>query len=167
MARLSSVNSTSVYQGLTLDMMSPIISLEFLKGMKDTVGVVIYFVQYTQFEHTIYPPLTMIYFVMFMLLMPILLLNMLIAMMGQTYTDITANSEKEWVRQWAKIVMVLERAFSKDALLKYQDQYSVPVDNPPKNESEHMSKNNSIILTAFPQCNLGMEPQEASVKSKP
>ena len=75
--------------------------------MKDTVGVVIYFVQYTQFEHTIYPPLTMIYFVMFMLLMPILLLNMLIAMMGQTYTDISANSEKECVRQLAKIVMVL------------------------------------------------------------
>lgn len=82
----------------------------------------------------------MIFFVIFMLLMPVLLLNMLIAMMGNTYTDLTANSEKEWIRQWAKIVMVLERAFSKDALIKYQELYSIPVDNPAKNEAEHMSE---------------------------
>ena len=79
-----------------------------------------------------------------MMLMPILLLNMLIAMMGNTYMNIIAKSEKEWIRQWAKIVMVLERAFSKDSLLKFQNQYAVPVDSPPKIDAEHLSK--SVIL---------------------
>lgn len=73
-----------------------------------------------------------------MMVMPILLLNMLIAMMGNTYLNITAKSEKEWIRQWAKIVLVLERAFTKESLSKFQDQYSVSVDNPPKIDAEHM-----------------------------
>lgn len=79
-------------------------------------------------------------FVIFMMVMPILLLNMLIAMMGNTYMNIIAKSEKEWIRQWAKIVMVLERAFTKDSLLKFQDQYSVSVENPPKIDAEHMGE---------------------------
>lgn len=77
---------------------------------------------------------------LFMLIMPILLLNMLIAMMGNTYINIIAKSEKEWIRQWAKIVLVLERAFPKDSLLKFQNQYSVPIDSPFKVDAEHLSK---------------------------
>jgi hypothetical protein len=38
----------------------------------------------------------------------ILLLNMLIAMMGNTYALVIQQSEKEWVKQWAKIVITLE-----------------------------------------------------------
>lgn len=45
-----------------------------------------------------------------MVFVPILLLNMLIAMMGNTYAHVTEQSEKEWVKQWAKIVISLERA---------------------------------------------------------
>lgn len=87
-----------------------------------------------------YPPLTKIVFILFMLMMPILLLNMLIAMMGNTYTNITVKSEKEWIRQWAKIVLVLERSYSPETLSIYQKQYSVAVDNPPKADAEYMSE---------------------------
>lgn len=36
---------------------------------------------------------------MFMILVPILLLNMLIAMMGNTYAHVIEQSEKEWMKQ--------------------------------------------------------------------
>ena len=38
-------------------------------------------------------------FVIFILLVMILLLNMLIAMMGNTYALVIQQSEKEWVKQ--------------------------------------------------------------------
>ncbi|PVD25324.1 hypothetical protein C0Q70_15824 [Pomacea canaliculata] len=69
--------------------------------------------------------LTKLVFVIFMILMPILLLNMLIAMMGNTYTQVISKSEKQWRKQWAKIVVVLERGFSKKQLLQFQKDYSV------------------------------------------
>lgn len=62
--------------------------------------------------------------------MPILLMNMLIAMMTATFEKVIINAEKDWIHQWAKIVIVLERTFSNDELLKYQRMYSVKIDNP-------------------------------------
>lgn len=56
-------------------------------------------VQYEVFNYSRYSPLTKIVFAIFMILMPILLLNMLIAMMGNTYNQVIAKSEKEWRRQ--------------------------------------------------------------------
>lgn len=38
-------------------------------------------------------------FTIFMVLVPILLLNMLIAMMGNTYAHVIEQSEKEWMKQ--------------------------------------------------------------------
>ena len=55
--------------------------------------------QYEVFNYSRYSPLTKIVFAIFMILMPILLLNMLIAMMGNTYNQVIAKSEKEWRRQ--------------------------------------------------------------------
>jgi len=43
--------------------------------------------------------LTKAVFVAFAVLVPILLINMLIAMMGNTYEQIIRRSEKEWKRQ--------------------------------------------------------------------
>ena len=45
------------------------------------------------------PELTKAVFVVFAILVPILLLNMLIAMMANTYEHIISRSEKEWKRQ--------------------------------------------------------------------
>lgn len=43
-----------------------------------------------------------------MVIVAVLLINMLIAMMGNTYTKI-AETKNEWQRQWARIVLVVER----------------------------------------------------------
>ena len=66
-------------------------------------------------------------FVIFMIMVPILLLNMLIAMMGNTYALVIQQSEKEWVKQWAKIVIALERAVNQTNCKEYLVSYSIKV----------------------------------------
>ncbi|CAG5121339.1 unnamed protein product [Candidula unifasciata] len=81
--------------------------------------------KYDVFNLSHYAPLTKIIFGLFLILVPILLLNMLIAMMGNTHLKIISKSTKEWWKQWAKIVVVLESGISKKKLLQYQKAYSV------------------------------------------
>ncbi|ESO84317.1 hypothetical protein LOTGIDRAFT_132455, partial [Lottia gigantea] len=81
--------------------------------------------KYETFNYARYVWLTKFEFFIFMILVPILLLNMLIAMMGNTYHNIITKSEKEWRRQWAKILIVLERGFFKKQLLRFQREYSI------------------------------------------
>jgi hypothetical protein len=54
-------------------------------------------------------------FISFMILVPILLLNMLIAMMGNTYSQVIERSEKEWVKQ---VSSETRNAFSELNLVK-------------------------------------------------
>ncbi len=61
-----------------------------------------------------------------MAIVAILLINMLIAMMGNTYTKI-AESANEWQRQWARIVLVVERGISPSARHASQGVYSQPM----------------------------------------
>lgn len=63
-----------------------------------------------------------------MLLVTMLLINMLIAMMTNTYTDISANS-LEWLRQWSAIIMMMEQSFDSQTRLKYQQAYSIPMED--------------------------------------
>jgi hypothetical protein len=55
--------------------------------------------QYADLSNTAYPILSKTVFAIFMVLVPILLLNMLIAMMGNTYAHVIEQSEKEFVKQ--------------------------------------------------------------------
>lgn len=61
-----------------------------------------YFPQYVDFGHTRIAVLTKAVFFVFALVVPILLLNMLIAMMGNTYQQIISRSVKEQKRQVAQ-----------------------------------------------------------------
>ncbi|KOB61355.1 Nanchung, partial [Operophtera brumata] len=56
----------------------------------------------------------------------ILLVNMLIAMMGNTYQKI-AETRNEWQRQWARIVLVVERGVPPAQRLKNLLTYSQPM----------------------------------------
>ena len=58
-----------------------------------------------------------------MAIVAVLLINMLIAMMGNTYTKI-AETKNEWQRQWARIVLVVERGIPPHDRLKNFNQYS-------------------------------------------
>lgn len=59
--------------------------------------------QYPDLNNTTYPNLSKTVFVIFMIFVPILLLNMLIAMMGNTYAQVIERSEKEWMKQVRKL----------------------------------------------------------------
>ena len=59
----------------------------------------------------------------FVMIVTILLLNLLIAMMGDTYAKIAAI-KNEWMRQWARTVLIVERSCSPKERLKFQDLYA-------------------------------------------
>ena len=54
---------------------------------------------------TPYSKMAKVVFVLFQILIPILLLNMLIAMMGNTYGIVIESAEKEFLKAWAKVSM--------------------------------------------------------------
>lgn len=54
---------------------------------------------YEEFQCTNYEPLTKTLFVFYMFVMPIMMINILIAMMGNTYTTVIAQAEKAWRQQ--------------------------------------------------------------------
>ncbi|CAH2057154.1 unnamed protein product, partial [Iphiclides podalirius] len=88
---------------------------------------------YTDLAMTTYPNLAKAVFAVFMVFVPILLLNMLIAMMGNTYAHVIEQSEKEWVKQWAKIVVALEQSVAQEDAHRYLQEYSIglgPSDDP-------------------------------------
>ena len=59
-------------------------------------------------------------FVLFQILIPILLLNMLIAMMGNTYGIVIESAEKEFLKAWAKVRNSLFD-FCREKALYYSD----------------------------------------------
>uniref|UniRef100_A0A915A642 Ion transport domain-containing protein n=1 Tax=Parascaris univalens TaxID=6257 RepID=A0A915A642_PARUN len=67
-------------------------------------------------------------FIVYLLLVTILLINMLIAMMTNTYTEVSANS-LEWLRQWSAIILMMEQSFDPATRLKYQAIYSIPMED--------------------------------------
>ncbi len=56
---------------------------------------------------------------LFLAIVHVLLVNLLIAMMGDTYTKI-AEIKNEWMRQWAKTVLIVERGIPPKERLRQQ-----------------------------------------------
>ncbi|KAF3427515.1 hypothetical protein E2986_12915 [Frieseomelitta varia] len=81
---------------------------------------------YGAFERTQHEIEAKLLFVLYMAIVAILLVNMLIAMMGNTYQKI-AETRNEWQRQWARIVLVVERGVSPEERLKKLMDYSQPM----------------------------------------
>lgn len=72
--------------------------------------------------------LGLIMFFLFIILGALLIVNMLIAMMGNTYLKV-AETEKEWTRQWARIVLATERMLTPKKRLAVQELYSKSLDS--------------------------------------
>ncbi|KAL7305423.1 hypothetical protein TKK_0002166 [Trichogramma kaykai] len=81
---------------------------------------------YDAFENTEHEIEAKSLFVVYMAIVAILLVNMLIAMMGNTYQKI-AETRNEWQRQWARIVLVVERGVAPAERLKKLNDYSQPM----------------------------------------
>ncbi|XP_071540423.1 uncharacterized protein nan isoform X2 [Panulirus ornatus] len=81
---------------------------------------------YSALECTDHEKTGKVLFMIFMAIVALLLINLLIAMMGNTYTRI-AEMKNEWMRQWARIVLVVERGLSPEERLKHLMTYSQPM----------------------------------------
>ncbi|XP_058065420.1 transient receptor potential cation channel subfamily V member 5 [Anopheles bellator] len=81
---------------------------------------------YGALENTDHEFCAKILFVVYMVIVAVLLVNMLIAMMGNTYQKI-AETKNEWQRQWARIVLVVERGVPPKERLKNLMSYSQPM----------------------------------------
>ncbi|OUC42205.1 putative ankyrin repeat protein, partial [Trichinella nativa] len=81
--------------------------------------------EYEQLECSYYSVLLKILFICYLVVMPIMLINMLLAMMGNTYTTIISQAEKAWRFQLAEMVIRLERYYSKEKLAQFQLNYSI------------------------------------------
>ncbi|XP_076304093.1 uncharacterized protein LOC143222084 [Tachypleus tridentatus] len=88
------------------------------------------FFESRSFSQTIYYVLTWFVFAVFVVMMPILMINILIAMMGNTYCDVITQSEREFVKQWAKIVVALEKSVSPKQAKAYMQSYSIKLATP-------------------------------------
>ncbi|XP_072035470.1 transient receptor potential cation channel subfamily V member 2-like [Amphiura filiformis] len=74
-------------------------------------------------------------FAIFMVIAPILLLNMLIAMMAKTYHDVKDRATMESKRQWARIILVMESAMSHKSLSQHRCKYSQTIPRDTTNEN--------------------------------
>ncbi|KAL7635754.1 UNVERIFIED_CONTAM: hypothetical protein RMT77_013571 [Armadillidium vulgare] len=81
---------------------------------------------YSAIECTEHEVTGKIMFLVFMAIVSLLLINLLIAMMGNTY-QIIAEMKNEWMRQWARIVLVVERGLSPEVRLQKLMEYSQPM----------------------------------------
>uniref|UniRef100_A0A1I8HM15 Ion_trans domain-containing protein n=1 Tax=Macrostomum lignano TaxID=282301 RepID=A0A1I8HM15_9PLAT len=86
-----------------------------------------FLIKYAEFSYTNYPLMSKCVFAIFMIIMPIMLLNMIIAMMNHTYSTVNARSQKESIAMWARIVGIVERSFNSQQLLAYRTGYTIPV----------------------------------------
>uniref|UniRef100_A0A1I8JRQ2 ANK_REP_REGION domain-containing protein n=1 Tax=Macrostomum lignano TaxID=282301 RepID=A0A1I8JRQ2_9PLAT len=68
-------------------------------------------------------------FAIFMIIMPIMLLNMIIAMMNHTYSTVNARSQKESIAmvRVGQDCGIVERSFNSQQLLAYRTGYTIPV----------------------------------------
>ncbi|OWF56105.1 transient receptor potential cation channel subfamily V member 5-like isoform X8 [Mizuhopecten yessoensis] len=83
---------------------------------------------YESFDNTNYATLGKIVFFVYMIMVTLLLVNMLIAMMGNTY-QLVNETQKEWFRQWAKILLVIEQSVTTEQRRIQQTKYSQPTKN--------------------------------------
>ncbi|XP_070558285.1 transient receptor potential cation channel subfamily V member 5-like isoform X2 [Ptychodera flava] len=75
------------------------------------------------------PIMTGILFAVFMLFIPILFRNMLIAKMTQSNHKIEERAGREWILQKARLIMVLEHSCSQAELRKYRKHYATAAED--------------------------------------
>ncbi|GMT06990.1 hypothetical protein PENTCL1PPCAC_29164, partial [Pristionchus entomophagus] len=75
-----------------------------------------------------------VFFTLYELIVTIMLLNLLIAMMTRTYEKI-AEAQKEWKRQWAQVILMLEQSLSTQERLLALYSYSRPLKSDKRNRA--------------------------------
>ena len=94
--------------------------------------------------------MTQLFFILFLILVPILLLNMLIAMMGNTYSEISEKSEREFALQWANILVEIERGLPKTEAARFVDKYTIVSKDPENPKTTLMVRHRMLTQLSLP-----------------
>ncbi|CAF0818866.1 unnamed protein product [Rotaria sp. Silwood1] len=111
-------------------------------------------------------------FVTYLVTAAVLLVNMLIAMMGNTYAMVNER-KKEWLRQWAKIMLIVEQSVSRKERLAQQSNYSkkmpdgsrILVTRLIQTSDERLAIEN-MRIDYYHQLQKHLEPESLSTQSK-
>ncbi|CAF1153906.1 unnamed protein product [Adineta ricciae] len=113
-----------------------------------------------------------IWFVTYIIMAAVLLVNMLIAMMGNTYAMVNER-KKEWLRQWAKIMLIVEQSVSRKERLVQQSNYSRKMPDGSRvlitrliQTSEERTSIESMGTLYYEQLLRHLEPENVSIHSK-
>ncbi|GMR62023.1 hypothetical protein PMAYCL1PPCAC_32218, partial [Pristionchus mayeri] len=102
-----------------------------------------------------------VFFTLYELIVTIMLLNLLIAMMTRTYEKI-AEAQKEWKRQWAQVILMLEQSLSAQERLLALYSYSRPLKSDKRHrafivkEKRPMSQEEMVQLEIAPRKKLSI-----------
>ncbi|TMW67315.1 hypothetical protein Poli38472_012431 [Pythium oligandrum] len=72
-------------------------------------------------------PFTQVLMFGYIMLVMILLVNLLIAMMGNTYTEVLTDSEHRWVAECANIMAAIENQCSAEQNYESRKKYAIPM----------------------------------------
>ncbi|CAF1026088.1 unnamed protein product [Rotaria sordida] len=112
------------------------------------------------------------WFITYIIIAAVLLVNMLIAMMGNTYATVNER-KKEWLRQWAKIMLIIEQSVSRKERLAQQSNYSKKMPDGSRilitrliQTSDERTSIESMRPFYYEQLRRHLEPESISIQSK-
>ncbi|CAF3232742.1 unnamed protein product [Rotaria socialis] len=113
-----------------------------------------------------------IWFITYIVIAAVLLVNMLIAMMGNTYAMVNER-KKEWLRQWAKIMLIIEQSVSREERLAQQSNYSKRMPDGSRllitrliQSADERTSIESMRSFYYDQLRRHLEPESISIQSK-
>lgn len=81
-----------------------------------------------------------LFMVVYIIVVAILLFNLLIAMMGDTYTNVNEAADAQWYLERARIIFAIEKKMSTAARTKAQNTYWTTIDSIPEGGDAPMTK---------------------------
>ncbi|KAJ3125915.1 Transient receptor putative cation channel sub V member 4 [Nowakowskiella sp. JEL0407] len=84
--------------------------------------------QFPIFEYAKNREVAIILYSLYIFLAFVLLINMLIAMLSNTFTNTAEYSDRVWMLRWARFVLEMEKQVSYKLLLRYRATIGMPVD---------------------------------------
>jgi len=84
--------------------------------------------EFDDYMDTKYPVLNVSLLVVYIIVVSILLLNMLIAMMGDTYANVIGEADIQWHLEWARIILSLENEMTEAERKLKKNKYWTEID---------------------------------------
>ena len=122
---------------------------------------------FDEYSESRFPGIAVFLLVVFVVVVSIMLLNILIAMMGETYGTVVEEADKQWALERARIMFSIQNEMSLDEMNQPQYRYWTEVGN--KHYLQDISANDKHYLeetadqSTAARIQLGMAPRKRSL----